>query len=347
MNATTAYPVTDVSQVAEPRRAAQWIASRLGFSEERAGSAALIVSELATNLAKHARSGEVLVRPLPTADGDYDGLEILALDKGPGMPDVALSQRDGYSTSGTLGHGLGAISRQADWLDVYSHPSGTAIAARLWREQEREHAPSNRGESPLEVSAVQVAKTGESVCGDAWSWRWRSGRLALFVADGLGHGLAAHEAAESAVRVFAGAPESRPGRLIEDVHAALRPTRGAAVASLAIDLDRGVGTFAGLGNITATVVLAGVGRHKMVSHNGTAGHTAARIQEFSYPVPPGAMIVMCSDGLGTHWDLQSYPGLSTHSAPIVAGVLYRDFSRRRDDVTVVVARERTPLAEKV
>ena len=83
----------------------------------------------------------------------------------------------------------------------------------------------------------------------------------------------------------------------------------------------------------------------MVSHNGTAGHSAGRIQEFTYPVPPQATIVMFSDGLGSHWDLAAYPGLAQRSPALIAGVLYRDFSRRRDDVTVVVARERRPIAE--
>lgn len=342
MNPTAAFPVNDVSLVAEPRRAAQWLASRLEFPEERVGRTALVVSELGTNLAKHARGGEMLMRPLTAEDGDAEGLEIVALDKGPGIPDVALSQRDGYSTSGTLGHGLGAVRRQADWVEIYTQPNGTAIAARLWRQR----PPRAGAGARVEIGAVHVSKTGEEVCGDAWSWRMRDSRLAVFIADGLGHGLPAHEAAEAAVRVFTGAHESPPARLVEDVHQALKPTRGAAVASLSIDLERAVAAFSGLGNITATIVLANGSRHNMVSHNGTAGHTAARIQEFMYPVPRNAIVVMCSDGMSSHWDFNRYPGLATRSASVIAGVLYRDFSRRRDDVTVVVVRERTPIAEK-
>ena len=83
----------------------------------------------------------------------------------------------------------------------------------------------------------------------------------------------------------------------------------------------------------------------MVSHNGTAGHAAGSIHEFTYPVPPQSTIVMFSDGLGTRWDLTPYPGLAQRSPALIAGVLYRDFSRRRDDVTVVVARERRPIAD--
>jgi anti-sigma regulatory factor (Ser/Thr protein kinase) len=343
MNVTGAIAVTEASQVAEGRRLALWLASNLDFSEERGGRAALVATELATNLHKHARNGELLFRRLATADGEMDGMEILAIDKGPGIPDVALSRRDGYSTAGTLGHGLGAIERQADEIDVYTHTSGTIVAARLWRVSPALNARRHR----FQLGAVHVSKTGEPVCGDDWAWRMREGRLSIFIADGLGHGLAAHEAATAATRVFAAAHESAPRQLVEDVHAALRPTRGAAVASFAADLERRTASYAGLGNISGVILLPSAGRHSMVSHNGTAGHTAARIQEFHYPVPAGAIVVMFSDGLATHWDLNAYPGLRQRPPSLIAAVLYRDFSRRRDDVTVVVAREDPPVAEKL
>jgi anti-sigma regulatory factor (Ser/Thr protein kinase) len=341
MNVTAARPVTEPSQVAEGRRLVLWLASRLEFSEERAGQAALIASELGTNLAKHARGGELLVSPVTTADGEPGGIEILSLDKGPGMPEIAAARRDGYSTTGTLGHGLGAIQRQADQLDIYTHTSGTAIAARIWRER----PPVDTGQSRFEVGAVHVSKTGEVVCGDDWGWRQRNGRLSIFLADGLGHGLYAHDAAAAAIRVYATGHEQTPRMLISDVHAALRPTRGAAVAMLAVDLERRTGTFSGLGNIAGQILLPSGGRHNMVSHNGTAGHAAGRIEEFNYPVPPQATIVMFSDGLASRWDLGAYPGLTSKSPALIAGVLYRDHSRGRDDVTVVVARERRPVAE--
>ena len=343
MNVTGAIAVTEASQVAEGRRLALWLASTLDFSDEQSGRAALVASELASNLHKHARSGELLFRHLRTESGDANGMEILALDKGPGIPELALSRRDGYSTAGTLGHGLGAIERQADEIEIYTQPTGTVVAARLWR---KSPAP-NVSRTQYDVGAVHVAMNGEAVCGDDWAWRLRDARLAIFIADGLGHGLPAHEAAIAATRVFAADHELRPGRLVEDVHAALRPTRGAAVASLAVDLERRTAAFSGLGNISGVVLLPTGGRHSMVSHNGTAGHTAARVQEFHYPVPPGAILVMYSDGLATHWDLKAYPGLQQRSAAVIAGVLYRDFSRRRDDVTVVVARERPAVTEKL
>lgn len=336
MNVTAPFSVTESSQIAEPRRAVQWLAGALDFSTERAGRAALIVSELATNLVKHARGGEVLLRSLSDDGGSPGGIEILALDKGPGMTDLAASRRDGHSTSGTLGYGLGSIERLADSIDLYTHATGTAIAARLWRQ------PPARGAAPrCDVGAVHVSKPGESVCGDGWSWRMRDGRLAILVADGLGHGLHAHEASLAAIDVFARSHESPPASVLADANGALRPTRGAAVAVLALDLDRRRATFAGLGNISGAILLPSGRRHNMVSHNGTAGHSAARIQEFQYDVPADSTIVLFSDGLATHWSLDTYPGLRARSSTLTAGVLYRDFSRRRDDVTVVVVKECT------
>lgn len=334
MNTTAAFPIHEPSQVAEVRRAAARLAERLGYSETQAGRVTLVVSELATNLAKHARGGELLLRAiLPFRS---TGVEIVAIDKGPGIPDLALSRQDGFSTSGTLGHGLGAIQRQADEFDVYTLPTGTVALARIWLGE----PPLAARQARLEVGAVHVSKPGEDICGDDWDWRAREDRLVVLVADGLGHGLSAHDAARAATNVFASVHEHEPVRIIGDVHAALRATRGAATACLALDLERGIARYCGVGNISGVILLAGGGRQSMVSHNGTAGHTMPRVQEFSYPVPRDAVVVMHSDGVSTHWDLASYPGLRRRHPSVIAGVLYRDFSRRRDDATVVVIKER-------
>jgi anti-sigma regulatory factor (Ser/Thr protein kinase) len=334
MNPSAAYPVTGLDQVGEPRRAALWLADRMGLSESRAGRFALVVTELATNLAKHAQKGEILLRPLDSPS-EPPGVEVIALDAGPGIPDVALSERDGYSTAGTLGHGLGTIRRQSDEFWIYTQPSGTVIAATV----RREPAASSSG-AQLDIGAVSVSMPGEEICGDAWAWRLRQDRLAVLVADGLGHGLGAHDAARQAVLTFDAEPEATPPAMMDLVHTALRPTRGAAVAMLAVDLERGVARYSGLGNIAGAILRADGSRQSLVSQNGIAGHAASRFQEFSYPVPPRSVVVLHSDGLGTHWNVGSYPGLLTRHPSLIAGVLYRDASRRRDDVTVVVVRER-------
>jgi anti-sigma regulatory factor (Ser/Thr protein kinase) len=329
---TGRFPVTDPSQVSVVRRAATAMAEKLGFDESRAGQVALVVSELATNVVKHARDGELLLSE--RYDGARHGIEVLALDRGPGLTDFDRAARDGYSTAGSAGHGLGAISRQSDQFELFSQPRGTAALARIWNGNA---APPDA--DLFEAGGISVAKPGEQECGDDWAADIGRRHAAMFVVDGLGHGALAAQAAAQATAVFARSPMRPPAEILQRVHEALRPTRGGAVAVASIDLDLHVATFAGLGNIGGAIV-SGDARRSLISHDGTAGHTAARLQEFSYPMDSRATMVMFSDGLGTQWNPAEYPGLWQRDPALVAGVLYRDFSRRRDDVTVLVGRGR-------
>src|SRR5262249_658281 len=179
---------------------------------------------------------------------------------------------------------------------------------------------------------------GEQVSGDAWALRITPERTVVFVSDGLGHGAIAAAASEAAIGIFRERAGLRPTEILEYVHEGLRPTRGAAVAITEIDSRRGVIRFAGIGNIAGTILAEGRA-WSLVSHHGTAGHDVRRIQEFSYPWPAGATLVLSSDGLVSHWTLDHHPGLAARHPMLVAGILYRDFRRGRDDTTVVVLRE--------
>ena len=325
---TVSVPMSETSQPGEARRAAMRLASGAGLDEEVVGKVAIAVTEAASNVVKHGRGGDVILRTL--RDGEAHGLEMLALDRGSGMANVGECFRDGYSTAGTGGTGLGAIRRLSSEFDLHSIPGmGTAVLARFWSA-----APPK---PELEVGAVCVPKPGELVCGDAWAVGRRAGVTVIIVVDGLGHGVPAADAAGAALGVFSASRTAEPRIVLEEIHAALRPTRGAAVAVAALDPRRRVVQYAGLGNIGGAILGDGRVRH-MVSHNGIAGHEARRLDEFSYPWPASSLVVMHSDGLATQWDLDRYPGLVQREPSLVAGVLYRDFARRRDDVTVVVAR---------
>ncbi|HEX2552692.1 MAG TPA: ATP-binding protein [Microvirga sp.] len=326
-----ALPVQDLSQVAEARRGAATQAQRMGFSEEEVGRVAIVATELATNLVKHGGGGELVVGAFE--DGSGDGIECLALDKGPGMADVDACLRDGYSTTGTAGTGLGAVARQSQLLDIFSRPGlGTAALVRLQRGR-RGAAPPPAGPA---FGAVSLPKHGEEACGDSWSARPHPDGLTLMVVDGLGHGPLAAEAAHAAGAVFDQHHERDPAEILDRIHGALRATRGAAVSVARVDLGRSCVHFAGIGNVAGTLLAGSVVR-KMVSHNGTAGHAVKRIQAFTYGFEGPPTVILCSDGLGTNWALDRYPGLAVRHPSLVAGVLYRDFTRGRDDVTVLVA----------
>jgi anti-sigma regulatory factor (Ser/Thr protein kinase) len=322
------FPVRDPSEVGTARRAAVALADHLGGSEIHGGNVALVVTELATNLVRHGGGGELLMRSLAGAPG---AIEIVAIDRGPGMASVEAALRDGYSTGGTSGHGLGAVRRIADRCEIFSAPgAGTAVVARL--------GPQGSGRTATAaVSGVSVAKQGEPVCGDAWDWTPQADGWSVLVADGLGHGPDAARAATEAVRIYRERAAMPAGDIVGAVHAALRPTRGAAVAIAEVRPTTGQVTFTGVGNIGGTL-LSGDTPRSMVSHAGIVGHECRKIQTFSYPWTEGTVIVLFSDGLQSRWTLDRYPGLRTSDPALLAGVLYRDFARGRDDVTVVAGR---------
>jgi anti-sigma regulatory factor (Ser/Thr protein kinase) len=324
----TVVRVEHSSEVGNARRTAVTVAERLGFSETQTGKVALAVTELATNLVRHGGGGELIFQELT---GPERGLEVVALDRGPGIADLPGAMRDGFSTAGSQGSGLGAVARQADQYDVFSLPGrGTVVLARFLREAAAAAA--------MTIGGVSVPHPGEHVSGDAWAAAAHSGRLSIMVADGLGHGLIAAEAAREAVRVFHDRSDAPAAEILKDTHDALRHTRGAAVAIAELHPSRELVTFVGVGNISGRLVAESTSR-SLVSHAGIVGHQCRKIQEFSYPWSRSTMLVLHSDGLQTHWSVASYPGLGGKHPSLVAATLYRDHLRGRDDVTVVVARE--------
>ncbi len=329
---STAIAVTEGSQAGHARRTAAALAARLGFNEEEQGKVALVASEAAKNLVAHAREGQVVLRALHA--GAHVGVEVLALDKGPGMADVDRCMQDGYTTTGTGGSGLGAMRRMATLFDIHSVPGvGTALVAQLWAGKP---PPPGR----LEVGVVCVPKEGEEVCGDSWAVDVKEGRPFFLVADGLGHGPDAARASRAAVASFLEqGPQQGLVELLRALHQEMRSTRGAAVSVAELTAQGSQLLYAGVGNVAAAVLSPEGVIQRMVSMNGTLGHQASRMQQFTYGWSPGSSLLMYSDGMGTQWKLDAYPGLLSRHPSLVAGVLYRDYSRGRDDVTVLVARE--------
>lgn len=323
-----ALPVDDMSRVGEARREAALLARRVGFSEDEQSRVSIVASELATNLQRHAtRERWFFARAMnhqATAE-----IELIALDGGPGIASLPDAERDGFSTSGGSGQGIGAVRRLASELDIHTTPAGTAVLARLLG-----GAPV----TPATTGAVRVAKRGEVRCGDAWAAEVGAAGASLLVADGLGHGFEASEASERAVTCF----RATAGHTVRDrirlIHEALLPTRGAAIALAHVDFAAARVTYGGLGNISGVIARPGESR-SLVSLHGTAGRIAPRITEFQYDWSPDALLIMHSDGVSSHWDLASYPGLLRRHPSLVAAVLFRDHTRHRDDACVAVLRE--------
>ena len=322
-----AVTVVESTHVAEARRRAKSLSTDLALDEDTSGRVALVVTELGTNLIKHANGGELFIGP--ACSSSTPGIEVIALDKGRGITNVGASLSDGFSTAGSPGTGLGAIRRASNSFDLYSAPAaGTVLSATVY---------ADRQTTPV-ACGISVPFPGEFECGDGWA-TWSAGQLtSVFLCDGLGHGAAAADATRAAVAAFRRHAERPAAEVIRFVFDALKPTRGAAVAIAALDHREGRLAFCGLGNISGTIIRNGGDVQHMVSHNGIAGHTMRNLQEFGYAWPRGSLVVLNSDGLASSWSLGRYPGLDRRRPDVIAGVLYRDFRRGRDDVTVVVAR---------
>ena len=241
------------------------------------------------------------------------------------MGDLSRCMEDGYSSAGSPGTGLGAISRLADCLEIYSRIQIRATI--LWARLDPKPEPRIVLDQKLELGVVRVsAASASSVCGDDWAMVERDGHSLILMVDGLGHGPAAALAAEEAIRAFnSHQRSSEPAEILESIHRAIHGTRGAAVAIARIDPSEGVLRYAGVGNISGVIFDTATGETKtMVSMNGTVGHTIRKIQSFDYPWADGAVLLMHSDGMATHWNVDSYPGiLRRHPQPVCGGSLSR------------------------
>ncbi len=319
------YPVKAVEDVGVLRRAVAVLAAR--SPDLPAGDAELVATELATNILRHTAGGYVLCRPL---DG---GIELVAVDHGPGeTADLPPVYRGG------LGVGLAAVRRRSTTFDLYTTSRGTVVLARL--------LPARRAAADAGRwlwGGVNVPRGGSGDSGDAWAVATGPNLAALLV-DGLGHGTEASAAAAAATEVFEQhANHLGGGSLIDftrDAHRAMRGTRGGVLAVCSIAPERNQVTYAGVGNIAGRV-LGGARREHLVSQHGTLGtHLAPpAARQSTYAWPPGATLVLTTDGVDTRWDPGSYPDLLRHHPVVVAATIHRDHTRGTDDAAILVVHD--------
>jgi anti-sigma regulatory factor (Ser/Thr protein kinase) len=327
------FPINHASDIAAARRAGQKLADDLGFDDVQAGRLAIVVTEAGTNILKHAGEGVLYVMGAQSGAA-MAGIDVLAIDNGPGISDFSTSFQDGVSTAGTAGTGLGALRRQSDEFDFWTRPGqGAAFFMRLWRGSPPPQACG------MEVGALYVPLAGEEESGDGWAASCDLDGATLLGVDGLGHGPEAAKAARAAIHALERRPSAAPSEVLQTAHEALRITRGAALSVARIDYSGGDVRFAGIGNVNC-VVHDGNARRALISHNGIVGANMRKVQEFTTDCPPGALVILHSDGVQTQWDLADYPGLTVRAPVLVAGIMMRDFVRGRDDALVLVGRRR-------
>lgn len=330
----TTVTIDDPSRIAEVRRAAALIGHAVKLTPELVAQASLVISELCTNILKYADRGTVLLRAL-CHQGTAYGLDIVSVDRGPGIANVDVAFTDGFSTGGSLGVGLGTMRRAAALFDIYSAPGmGTAVLVRLL--EKKAATPPDDGFS---VGSRMTPIRNEMVSGDSWSCLPFGSTMAVAIVDGLGHGPKAAEAAQAAIGAFhRSVRQVGPAQAIHVAHQALLSTRGAVMAVACMDEQAQTLRFAGLGNISAVVHGPGGAVVRLGSTDGTVGYGVRKARESSVAWTPQSTLILNTDGLSSRWTLAKHAGLLGCHPALIAAVLHRDFARNTDDATVVVIR---------
>lgn len=333
-NTFSTYKIDDRSLIAFIKREIHNLALQLGFTPHRAAETDIIVAELTSNLIKYANGGELLYRANFT--GEYNEIEIYCLDKGIGFENVAKIMNDGYSSSNTLGHGLGSIKRLSNDFQIYSMKNwGCVQYVRICEKPELQLPPLKNG---LNYTTIAVNYPGEKLCGDGYYIKQTTKGFQIFVGDGLGHGESANEAVEAAIKAFRQTIETQPSEILRDIHSKVKKTRGLVATIASVDYKSETWSICGIGNIN-TRIYNGLENKTYTPYNGIIGHNIPRtLNNTVVPYKRHQIIIMHSDGLRTKWSLNDLTSIFKQSPAIIASALYKENIRGTDDATILVGK---------
>jgi len=327
------FNANDKSYLSILKKEIHKIALQAGFEQKRLNEIDIIVSELASNLVKHASGGEILAGVISNARGI--ALELIGIDSGPGIADPAKMLLDGSSTTMTLGQGLGSIKRFSDTFELYTKRGwGTILLSRIYKDPSKE---KKKGEKIL-LRGLVVAKTGESVSGDGWQGITQKGVLKILIADGLGHGKEADHATKQAIKAFTECRETSPSEILRYIHQSIKRTRGCVATVVISDEANKLWTICGIGNIS-TKLSSFSDSKSYLPYNGIVGHNIPHTlnnQELSQN--DYQQITLCSDGIKSRWEHSKHSFIQKYDLTVQAAALYKDYGRRTDDMSVIIGR---------
>jgi anti-sigma regulatory factor (Ser/Thr protein kinase) len=327
--------VHERSYVAGAKKEIHRLAVQAGFGQKKIDEIDILVSELTSNLVRHATEGEILVGIV--SDWRGTSLELIGIDSGPGISDPERMMQDGVSTKGTLGHGLGAIRRLSDHFEIYSlRDWGTVLLSRIYRDKE---ADTGGPQLLLKMRSLIVAKPGELVSGDgSYGCTADDGMFRLLAADGLGHGAEANRAVREAVEAFREFRSDSPMEILRHLHGVIRKTRGMVAAAVVIDPARKIWKFCGIGNISTRFTGLHMSR-SYLSFNGIVGHNIpGSLYDQEVSQQDYQQITLCSDGIRSRWQQMRLPEIGRQDLIVQAGAIYKDFARRNDDMSIIIGK---------
>lgn len=335
--AATASPavamrIVDPVDVTIAENAARHLSATVGFSAVECEEVVLAVTELASNLIRHAGGGTLSLTPAWSEA--RRGIQIESADAGPGFEDFERALTDGFTTSRGLGTGLGTVNRLMDELEC--EPAGTAgarIVCRRWLRPET--SASVTASLDFGVASRPYRNLREN--GDAFViCKWGDKALAGVI-DGLGHGQFAQRASQAARQYIEQHHDQPLPALFRGAGRACQATRGVVMMLALIDTTRRTFTVASVGDIELRVWGA-TQRLGFVPRRGVVGLNAPSPTLVEHPFTPAMVLVMHSDGLRSQWDFNDFPWIGRESASISAQRLLTALAREDDDATVLVVR---------
>ncbi|MDQ8187584.1 ATP-binding protein [Pelagicoccus sp. SDUM812002] len=334
MSAVVFIEIEDKSRISQCRRRAKVAAKEMGYSEVDRERVSIAVTEAVSNVVRHAGRGFFLMQPMKLSESGGDELAVVVWDEGPGIAHIGQCMKDGYSTAGGQGIGLGAMKRLSDVFELYLPQTGGLVVGMSFSGGGDLKSIQPPRDALWDIFATSLAKPGQSVSGDAWAIEsWDRGLKVLLV-DGLGHGPKAHQAATRAVDCFATVRDLEGESIMLALNEALKGTRGAVAAVAEVDNVAGSTRFTGMGNIFGRLI-NGTETSQLTSVSGTVGYNMRNPRSFEYPWFEDSMIILHSDGVGSRWDLGKFPGISYSRSSIIAGALLRGYRKVSDDSSIV------------
>jgi len=333
-NTFSSYKIDDRSLIAFIKREIHNLALHIGFTPHRAAETDIIVAELTSNLIKYAKGGELLYRA--NIEEDHNIIEIYCLDKGIGFENLSKIMNDGYSSSNTLGHGLGSIKRLSNDFQIYSMKNwGCVQYVKICDKPEFCSSPFQGG---LNHAAIAVNYPGEKFCGDGYHIKSLKKGFQIFLGDGLGHGENANEAVQLAIKAFKQSIEWEPSEILRDIHSKVKKSRGLVATVASVEYSSEVWNICGIGNIS-TRIYDGLENKTYTPYNGIIGHNIPRtLNSTSVPYKKHQIIVMHSDGLRTRWNLNEMTSLIKQPSGIIASAIYKENIRGTDDASILVGK---------
>jgi anti-sigma regulatory factor (Ser/Thr protein kinase) len=334
--AFSTYKIDDRSYISFVKREIHNLLTQAGFTTRRTGEIDIIVSELTSNLIKHADTGELVYR-LSSEEGNK-AFEIFCIDNGPGSSDITKMMKDGASTSNTLGHGLGAIGRLSDVFQIYSlNGWGTVAYSKSFMLPVKPSVLKRK--TGIDIKALIVCYPGEKLCGDGYFVKKAENQTGIFLGDGLGHGPHANDAVQQAIEAFKTCEEADdPVEILRFINEKVKKTRGLVGTVAIFGHKTKVVRICGVGNITTTLC-HGLETKNCMSYNGIIGLRIPNSMNYTeVDVEKYQCIIMYSDGIKSRLDLSKYPALLKYDPSIIASAIFKDNARRNDDTTVLVGK---------